>query len=57
MTDELTLMAQYYFEWDSFRFPEGGTFLGPVDFAFRGPQRQFLGPLGLRHQRRQHQPR
>ena len=43
LTDELTLMAQYYFEWDSFRFPEGGTFLGPVDFAFRGPQRQFLG--------------
>ena len=47
VTDELTLMAQYYFEWDSFRFPEGGTFLGPVDFAFRGPQRQFLGPLGF----------
>ena len=45
VSDELTLMAQYYFEWDSFRFPEGGTFLGPVDFAFRGPQRQFLGPL------------
>ena len=42
VTDELTLMAQYYFEWDSFRFPEGGTFLGPVDFAFRGPQRQLL---------------
>jgi hypothetical protein len=49
VTDELTLMAQYYFEWDSFRYPEGGTFLGPVDFAFRGPQRQFvpaLVPLG-----------
>jgi hypothetical protein len=44
VTDELTLMAQVYFEWDSFRYPEGGTFLGPVDFAFRGPQRQFLGP-------------
>ena len=43
VSDELTLMAQYYFEWDSFRFPEGGTFLGPVDFAFRGPQRQYLG--------------
>ncbi len=60
VTDELTLMAQYYFEWDSFRFPEGGTFLGPVDFAFHGPQRQFLlaGPLaGFAHQRRQHQPR
>ena len=47
LTDELTLMAQYYFEWESFRYPEGGTFLGPVDFAFRGPQRQFLGPLGF----------
>jgi hypothetical protein len=47
ITDELTLMGQYYFEWDSFRYPEGGTFLGPVDFAFRGPQRQFLGPLGF----------
>ena len=43
LTDELTVMAQYYFEWDSFRYPEGGTFLGPVDFAFRGPSRQFLG--------------
>ena len=43
VSDELTLMAQYFFEWDSFRFPEGGTYLGPVDFAFRGPQRQFLG--------------
>ncbi len=40
-------MAQYFFEWESFRFPEGGTFLGPVDFAFRGPQRQFLGALGF----------
>ena len=50
VSDELTLMAQYYFEWDSFRYPEGGTFLGPVDFAFRGPQRQFvplLAQLGL----------
>lgn len=47
LSDELTVMAQYYFEWDSFRYPEGGTFLGPVDFAFRGPQRQFLGPLGF----------
>ena len=29
-------------EWDSFRYPEGGTYLGPVDFAFNGPDRQFL---------------
>lgn len=47
VSDELTLMAQYYLQWESFRYPEGGTFLGPVDFAFRGPERQFLGPLGF----------
>ena len=45
MTDTLTLAAQYFFEWESFRYPEGGTYLGPVDFAFNGPDRQFLvGP-------------
>lgn len=47
VTDDLTLLGQYYLQWESFRYPEGGTFLGPVDFAFRGPQRQFLGPLGF----------
>jgi len=42
LTDNLSLAAQYFFEWESDRFPEGGTYLGPVDFAFNGPDRQFL---------------
>jgi hypothetical protein len=44
VTDTLSLAMQYMFEWESFRYPEGGTYLGPVDFAFRGPDRQFLSP-------------
>jgi Protein of unknown function (DUF1302) len=42
VTDTLTIAAQYFFEWESFRYPEGGTYLGPVDFAFNGPDRQFI---------------
>jgi hypothetical protein len=44
VTDTVSLAAQYMFEWESFRYPEGGTYLGPVDFAFNGPHRQFLSP-------------
>jgi len=29
-------------EWEPARYPEGGTYLGPVDFVFNGPDRQFL---------------
>jgi len=42
VTDTLSVSAQYMLEWDSFRYPEGGTYLGPVDFAFNGPDRQFI---------------
>jgi hypothetical protein len=44
LTDTVSLAAQYFFDWESFRYPEGGTYLGPVDFAFNGPERQFLSP-------------
>jgi hypothetical protein len=44
VTDTLSLSAQYLFEWAPARFPEGGTYLGPVDFVFNGPNRQFLSP-------------
>lgn len=44
ITDTLSVAAQYMFEWESYRYPEGGTYLGPVDFAFNGPDRQFLSP-------------
>jgi hypothetical protein len=42
LTDTLSVSAQYFLEWEEFRYPEGGTYLGPVDFAFNGPDRQFL---------------
>jgi hypothetical protein len=44
VTDTLSLAASVGFEWESARYPEGGTYLGPVDFAFNGPDRQFLSP-------------
>ena len=50
VTEELSLAAQYMFEWEAARYPEGGTYLGPVDFVFDGPERQFLpGGLGFAH--------
>src|SRR3546814_17970349 len=44
LTDSLSVAGQYFFEWQSFRYPEGGTYLGPVDFLFDGPDRQFISP-------------
>jgi hypothetical protein len=42
VTDTLSLAAQAMFEWEPARYPEGGTYYGPVDFVFNGPDRQFL---------------
>ncbi|BAL27476.1 DUF1302 domain-containing protein [Azoarcus sp. KH32C] len=42
VTDTLSVAAQYFLDWEAYRYPEGGTYLGPVDFAFNGPDRQFL---------------
>jgi len=44
VTDTLSLAGQYMLEWEPARYPEGGTYLGPVDFVFNGPDRQFLSP-------------
>ncbi|HVO06873.1 MAG TPA: DUF1302 domain-containing protein [Burkholderiaceae bacterium] len=44
VTDTLSLAAQYMLQWEAARYPEGGTYLGPVDFVFNGPDRQFLSP-------------
>ncbi len=44
LTDNLSLGAQYFLEWEAYRFPEGGSYLGPVDFAFNGPERILLAP-------------
>jgi len=42
VTDTLSFAGQYLLNWSADRYPEGGTYLGPVDFAFNGPQRQFV---------------
>ena len=42
VTDTVSVAAQYMLGWEADRFPEGGTYLGPVDFAFNGPDRQFI---------------
>jgi hypothetical protein len=42
ITDTLSISAEYLLEWEGYRYPEGGTYLGPVDFVFNGPDRQFL---------------
>jgi len=44
VTDTLSLAAYAMLESESSRYPEGGTYLGPVDFVFNGPDRQFLSP-------------
>lgn len=47
VTDTLSVAAQYFVQWEPYRYPEGGTYLGPVDFTFNGPDRQFLPGLGF----------
>jgi hypothetical protein len=42
LSETLSVSAQALLEWEPFRYPEGGTYLGPVDFAFNGPDRQFI---------------
>jgi hypothetical protein len=45
ITDTLSVAGQYLFEWEPARYPEGGTYLGPVDFAFNGPDRYLVTNL------------
>jgi hypothetical protein len=46
LTSELAVAGQYFLNWESARFPEGGTYLGPVDFLFNGPDRQIVPAPG-----------
>jgi hypothetical protein len=44
VSDSLSVAGQYLLQWEPARYPEGGTYLGPVDFVFNGPDRQFVSP-------------
>ena len=43
VTPELSLAAQYFFQWEGSRIPEGGTYLGPIDPIVNGPERVVTG--------------
>jgi hypothetical protein len=45
-TTELSVAAQYFFDWKPARMPETGSFLGFFDYAFQGSESFILGPLG-----------
>jgi hypothetical protein len=49
LTNTLSLAAQYTFEWDHDRLPEGGTFFGPADSVIYGPPvfTYITGPGGV----------
>lgn len=38
LTPELSVSAQYFMEYRPNRYPEGGTYLGPFDVLYGGPQ-------------------
>ena len=42
LTDDISVAANYYLEWDPHRLPEGGTYLGGADLSFLGGT-NFLG--------------
>lgn len=44
LTDNLSLGAQYMFEWDPSRLPDGGTYLGAVDFSSLGGGTYVINP-------------
>jgi hypothetical protein len=37
LTPAVSVAGQYFFEWAPTRLPVGGTYFGPVDFLYRGP--------------------
>ena len=50
VTPNLTLAAQYFLDWQESRLPHGGTYFGPADPFFEGPDRLAAGPgFNLNH--------
>ena len=43
-TNDLTFMGQYFLQWDSFRYPEAGTYLGFSDAVQRSAESLIAGP-------------
>jgi hypothetical protein len=45
VSDTVSVAAQYFFDWKGTRIPEGGTYLGSVDFLLNGPDQAGFAPL------------
>ncbi len=45
VTRNVSVAGQYFFDWDYYRAPEGGTYLSPVDFIMDGSDRMGVPPL------------
>jgi hypothetical protein len=46
VSQDLALAGQYFFDWHESRLPYGGTYFGPADPFFEGPDRLPVGPGG-----------
>lgn len=53
LTDNVSLAAQYYLDWDHIRVPEGGTYLGSADMLLNGPDALFYADAAGFSMRRQ----
>lgn len=47
LTSNLSVAAQYFYEWKHTRMPYGGTYFGPADPFFEGPDQLPVAPNGL----------
>jgi hypothetical protein len=45
LSDTVSVAGQYFFDWEATRIPEGGTYLGSVDFLLNGPQQTGFLPF------------
>lgn len=43
VTEALSVAAQYFYEWENTRLPYGGTYFGPADPFFEGPDQLPVG--------------
>ncbi len=46
LTSRLSVAGQYFFEWKPTRLPYGGTYFGPADMLFEGPDRLPVSSTG-----------
>ncbi|MDD2736294.1 MAG: DUF1302 family protein [Desulfuromonadaceae bacterium] len=56
-TPEITVAGQYYLQWESNTFPEGGSYLGPIDGLLNSGESFILAPGFFVRNSGDHKPR